>query len=196
MKVARYSELNDPFELMASDLSNKDIRRAVNNLKNTFNNKRGLLCFSKSWHNPVIWSHYANKHKGIALGFDIKEEYVAPIKYRKSRLPVKFKKNNLSGGLDSSFVHDLLHTKYIHWKYENEIRLHVDLTTCKSVKDLYFTSFEKVGLELKEVILGHSCSTTLSNTKNIVRKKYKNINIFKARLAFTKYEVVINKKQL
>ena len=25
----------------------------------------GMLCFSKGWHNPVQWSHYTDKHKGI-----------------------------------------------------------------------------------------------------------------------------------
>jgi len=32
--------------------------------------KLGLLCFSRNWHNPVLWSHYADKHRGICPGFD------------------------------------------------------------------------------------------------------------------------------
>ena len=190
MKIARYGDLNDPFELMASDLSNKDIRRAVGVLKKQFHKNRGLLCFSKSWHNPVIWSHYADKHHGIALGFDVQDEFVAPIKYRASRLPVKFKKNNEQGGLDSVFVNNLLYTKYKHWKYEEEVRLHVNLDECEPENGLYFTSFEDVGIELKEVILGHSCKTTLQSIRELVKGKYNNINIFKARLAFRSFRVV------
>lgn len=196
MKVARYEDLNDPFELMASELSDKDIRRAVSTLKSHFNNNRGLLCFSKFWGNPVIWSHYADKHHGMALGFDVQDDYVAPIKYRANRLPVKFKKKNKRGGLDSDFVYDLLHTKYKHWKYEDEIRLHVDLNKCDTENGLQFTSFEDVGLELKEVILGHSCNSKLARTRKLVNSTYKNIKVFKARLAFRRFAVVPNRRTL
>lgn len=194
MKIARYDDLNDPFELMASDLSNKEMRRAVGVLKNHFHKNRGLLCFSKSWHNPVIWSHYADKHHGIALGFDVHDEFVAPIKYRTSRLPVKFKKNHNEGKLDSVFVNNLLYTKYKHWKYEEEVRLHVNLNECEPEGGLYFTSFKDVGIELKEVILGHSCETTLQSIRKLVKDKYSNINTFKARLAFRSFRVVSDQR--
>ena len=55
---------------------------------------------------------------------------------------------------------------------------------------MYFTSFEDVGIELKEVILGHSCETTLQSIRKLVKGKYNNINIFKARLAFRSFRVV------
>ena len=192
MKVARYSDLNDPFELMAAELSNKELRRAVSTLKNEFHKNRGLLCFSKSWHNPVLWSHYADKHRGVALGFDVNDEYVANIKYSDNRLLVKFKNGQQRNELDSNFVNDLICTKYQHWDYEEEVRLHIDIKDSQNEGGLIFTEFEDVGIELKEVILGHSCEVTIDKIRKLVSVNYDNIEVIKARLAFRDFTVVID----
>lgn len=91
LKIARFRDLNDPFELQASDLSDSRFRDAARGLKNEFHESRGILCFSRGWYNPVLWSHYADKHRGICLGFDILEKYGQPVRYSRSRLPVKLK---------------------------------------------------------------------------------------------------------
>ena len=36
-------------------------------------NNHGVTCFSRKKDNILMWSHYANDHKGICLGFDIDE---------------------------------------------------------------------------------------------------------------------------
>jgi hypothetical protein len=42
-----------------------------------------MLCFSRDWHNPVQWSHYADKHRGICLGFDVPDSLLVPVQYTK-----------------------------------------------------------------------------------------------------------------
>ena len=37
------------------------------------NSKRGITCFSRDNANILMWSHYANNHSGVCLGFDINE---------------------------------------------------------------------------------------------------------------------------
>ena len=37
------------------------------------NSKSGVTCFSEERDNIIMWSHYANSHKGICLGFDLTE---------------------------------------------------------------------------------------------------------------------------
>jgi len=189
IKVARYADLNDPFELMAANLRNKIFRRAVATLKKEFNKNKGLLCFTKNWENPVIWSHYADKHRGTALGFDIQDDYISLIKYSKTRLPVKFKDDKQQNELDSGFVNDLLYTKYEHWKYEEEVRLHVDLNSCEEDCGLYFTRFVDVGLELREVILGHSCVFPIEKMRKL-------INVIKGRLAFGDFKITPDQRSV
>ena len=68
LKIARIMEINDPFEFLGVDLSDRDFRRAMKETKEDLSKSNGLLCFSKNWKNPVLWGHYADKHRGIALG--------------------------------------------------------------------------------------------------------------------------------
>lgn len=49
----------------------------------------GILCFSKNWNNPVQWAHYADKHKGFCLGFDVPDEHPTKVTYRDTPLPAE-----------------------------------------------------------------------------------------------------------
>ena len=93
MKIARFGDLNDPFELLAVNVGGrKNLRKVLRNWKATLNDKRGLLCFSKKWENPVLWSHYAASHTGFCLGFDLNDNRVAvtEVKYSRKRIQVEF----------------------------------------------------------------------------------------------------------
>lgn len=81
VKVSRFSDLNDPFELLAVDLGDKDHRKAFRTTKDKINADKGLICLSESWSNPLLWGHYAEKHTGIALGFEIPEKLLNPVIY-------------------------------------------------------------------------------------------------------------------
>jgi hypothetical protein len=65
VKVARFSDLNDPFELLSIDRSKVKNRRALRKRTRKINDETGLLCFSKSWGTPVLWGHYAERHAGM-----------------------------------------------------------------------------------------------------------------------------------
>ncbi len=42
-----------------------------------FMDQCGVFCVSKSSLNELMWSHYADNHKGLCLGFEVKEENIA-----------------------------------------------------------------------------------------------------------------------
>ena len=90
LKIARINELNDPFELLAADLLDKRDRQAFVKFKNQINEKFGIVCFSGSWESPLLWGHYADKHKGIALGFDVVDEKLNEVNYTTMRPKVEF----------------------------------------------------------------------------------------------------------
>src|SRR5882757_7920951 len=89
LKIARIDELNDPFELWSIAQSNPQVRRALQNTKNNLAERFGMLCLSLSWNNPLLWSHYANRHRGVALGFDISEEKLKKVCYVEKRPVLK-----------------------------------------------------------------------------------------------------------
>src|SRR5258706_10147132 len=127
MRVSRIRDLNDPFELLAAKLDEKQYRDGLRNWRTAFNETNGLLCFSKKWENPVLWSHYAVKHRGICLGFDLSDDLAEEMRYIPDRLPIRFVDDDPQKGLEESFVRDLLRTKFLHWQYEEEVRVFLRL---------------------------------------------------------------------
>src|SRR6185437_3975601 len=86
LKISEIQDLNDPFELLPFKLSNKDLRDALHKTKEQISSNRGMLCFSKTWSNPVLWSHYADKHRGLCLGFAVPDNFSMPVRYTAKRL--------------------------------------------------------------------------------------------------------------
>jgi hypothetical protein len=81
LKISTLDSLNDPFEVLPFDLSNVEHRIALEGTKDGMNQKTGLLCFCKHWHNPLMWAHYADRHRGICLGFEIAEDRQGEVRY-------------------------------------------------------------------------------------------------------------------
>lgn len=81
----------------------------------------GVLCFSKKCDNILMWSHYADKHKGIVLGFDTSKEPL--IHARAVEYPVdnELYKFSIENPFDKSLVESLFR-KAKDWEYEAEVR--------------------------------------------------------------------------
>lgn len=192
MKISRFFDLNDPFELLGADLRNKQHRRAFLRSKNQIQENTGLLCFSRSWDNPVLWSHYAEKHRGVCLGFDVSDHLLSDVIYTDK--PMKMATDGKSSLLELSenFVDALLRTKYVDWKYEDERRVFVRLDHETHESGLYFYPFSS-DLVLREVILGPRCALPIKNIRKLVANFEPQIYVIKSRLAFTKFKVVKNR---
>jgi hypothetical protein len=90
LKISSIDGLNDPFEFLAPDLSDRETRHAFTYHKNEFSRNKGILCFSRDWKNPVLWSHYAESHQGLCLGFSFTAELV-PIHYSATRVQLNIR---------------------------------------------------------------------------------------------------------
>ena len=177
IKVARVSDLNDPFELMAPNFRDPGVKRRVMEFRERFDKENGLVCFSCDWTSPLLWSHYGAKHRGMCLGFQVK---------RSSRCRfVSYVNQRLSDvGADANgdeLREQLLCTKYSQWLYEDEARLFVDLGEVEREEPLYFYRFNEE-LQLREVILGSYCAEPLSTVRELVSMKYPRALTYKAAL--------------
>lgn len=112
LKIARINDLNDPFEFARISFGDKKLRDAFKKMKLEMHEQRGLLCFSTKWKNPVMWSHYADKHRGLCLGFDVADESLAPVSYSGKRLAVEVEQLKSPRDLSVDYVTKLLFTKY------------------------------------------------------------------------------------
>src|SRR5450830_46490 len=192
IKISRFEELNDPFELLGIDIANKTHRAAFCATKNEINKTQGLICLSKTWSSPLMWGHYAEKHTGIGLGFDIPDHLLAPVIYRKLLLKMEIDPKTKEHKPTEKFVEQLLRTKFFDWKYENEMRLFVNLDHNTVESGKYFYSFSK-DFVLREVILGPHCELPIEGIRDIVGDFQPQVVVLKSRIAFTRYEVLENK---
>lgn len=188
LKIARIDQLNDPFEFFAAELSDRERRWAFKKTKADLSESNGILCFSKSWQNPVQWSHYADQHKGICMEFEIPNKHLMKVKYKNNRI-------SCSHDIDEAMMRSLLTTKFAHWQYEEEYRAFVKLEPEMAENGLYFLGFSE-NLILKRVIVGSESSLTRTLVLGALGKAASKVEVFKARPAFKSFKIVRNKNEL
>ena len=191
IKIARFEDLNDPFELLGADLGQERFHPALRAMRKDINARRGLVCFSKAWSNPLLWGHYADKHTGICLGFDVRKEDLAPVIYAKALLRIEADEKG-APILSDEIVNKLQRTKYFDWRYEREMRLFVDLNRKSDESGNYFLPFS-FRLELREVILGPRCELDISAVRTLVAGFHPSVEVLKARLALTNFRVLVDR---
>ncbi|MBF9235009.1 DUF2971 domain-containing protein [Microvirga alba] len=189
LKVSIINELNDPFEFLAVDAVYPEHRRAFRQAKKRLSRAYGMLCFSRKWQNPVQWSHYADRHRGLCLGFDVPDIYLEPISYLSERVIFEPKMLTHSGDIAESYVVKLLTTKFKHWSYENEMRSFIELNNPDKKSGLYFTPFSE-DIVLKKVIVGARSSIKRHVLNEALGSIASEVSVFKARLAYHSFNVV------
>jgi hypothetical protein len=192
IKISRFSELNDPFELLAVDLSDREHRAAIRAKKEELNNNRGLICFSKSWSNPLIWGHYAERHTGICLSFDVHDQRLAEVFYAENPMKISVDPETNRPRLTERVINRLLLTKFSDWQYEDEMRLVVDLGEKTVESGCYFYSFSDK-LILREVVLGPRCEIPIEGVRKLVATFDHPVQVLKSRIAFSSFRVIKNR---
>jgi hypothetical protein len=119
LKISRWKSLNDPFEMLALNIRDREIRAAMNAVLDKADGDSGLICYSTDWRNPVQWAHYAASHTGICLGLDVPPHLVRKIRYRSKRIPDQALIDAVQRE-DQDAIADIMFTKYAHWKYEKQ----------------------------------------------------------------------------
>jgi hypothetical protein len=193
LKIATIADLNDPFELLPSS-TDQTVRARFNVWRDRFDQRFGMICFSRKWTNPVQWSHYAAKHTGICLGFDIPAKMLLKVSYTKKRLTPRVHVIEGEAPENQKEMFRVLTTKYLHWHYESEMRLFLGLNDKDPDNGLYFADFAD-RLVLKQVIVGHLSKVTRTDVRDALGDIANGVEAFKARLAFKTYTVTKQRKE-
>jgi hypothetical protein len=186
IKISEIDQLNDPFELWCVYQKDKQLRITLRGFKKEMSAHYGMLCFSRHWHNPVLWSHYADKHRGICLGFEIDEQALQAISYLAERPTLRIPPN-----LEDA--KQLLFSKYRGWKYEEEWRGWIRIDERDAATGFYFYPFDGI-VQLSEVIAGPLCNIPRTRIDEALKDYTDKISVIKARLAFKTFRVVKNRK--
>lgn len=193
IKIARISDLNDPFELLAIDRADTKLRIGFRKLKNDLNNNTGLVCFAKKWSNPLMWGHYAEKHTGICLGFDVPDNLLQPVIYARTPRKISIEESTGKQKFSDDDIGRLMRTKFYDWKYENEFRMFINLKNLQIESGMYFYSFNSQ-LLLREVILGPRCEIPIDRVRAMVKPFSPSVSVIKSRIANSSFRVIKSMK--
>lgn len=157
---SEYSKMNDPFECLA-DLKRSFTKEEIERFKNTLfesgeskyeklafldetqtnefiNDLRkkpleqyAFCSFSEDPNNILMWTHYANNHSGIVIGFEFPElegnNNLQKVNYENELKPIDLEYYaKFMVGYNDEYLNEILSdysTKSTHWKYEKEWRL-------------------------------------------------------------------------
>jgi len=187
LKIAEIKDLNDPFDLRAPKLTDSQARQRWENWRDDMGRKFGMLCFSPHWKNAVMWSHYADRHRGICLGFDVADEIAEVVNYSERRPAI-----DLSREPEESDIKPLLFLKGPDWRYEEEYRVWTSLEDRDPTHCVYFIPFDN-RLVLRQVIVGPLCPVSKAELQPLVLGMKPAVSLVKARLAFRSFKVVTQK---
>lgn len=159
--------------------------------------KYGISCFSSNPIESLMWAHYANKHSGVCLIYDM-EKLVSNLKEADN----EFKVTTIQYGLMPTitlfeqnkkieFESDLpiISAKNLNWKYENVIRFYF-----KNYGIFRGDSFFVGNSSLRGIIYGYQISEDDKDAISIIVRndnKYQNVKEYNEVINFSTGEIFI-----
>ena len=128
LRATPRNELNDPFEFvpprefyeMAINCTKpgEDLewikRISYDQFSKRFYPFEGVICFTETRSNLLMWSHYAQKHTGLVIEFDSSNDFFKDLKHVRYD---NIKPNNITN------LNELFFIKSDEWIYEKEHRI-------------------------------------------------------------------------
>ena len=198
-KVGRVLDFNDPFEWRFG-LNNirKDseehaeifVQLACKKLHELF----GVICFSGTLKDPVLWSHYADRHRGIVIEVDhyIDPQRIIEVKYTNERPTLDASQLGNPDYFPSVWrekITQLIGRKSPGWSYEQEWRSIIELKQCEARNGFYFTPIPPDFV--KRIILGSESKLGLGYIQQVLeQRRVKNVSVTKARKSIDTFEIL------
>jgi len=192
LKVSTLSDMNDPYEWLVCAVDNAGVvvchsAFCKQTIQDKFADKYGIICLSQSNSSPVLWAHYADKHRGVALELELPDSgSIEKVVYGHRRATWNLDQERQSRRQFASVIR----TKYIEWQYEAEYRHIVPLSGCIVEDGLFFVGLSKN--YLKRIILGVNCELEEHQVRQLLDMNgYESTSIATAVFNETAYEMNI-----
>lgn len=172
-------------------------------LQKTANSFIGALSLSEICDHELMWSHYAEEHKGVVVGFDSSHPFFNRQKSVDDELrhprKIEYRDRPPVINLMKTTGAELFFVKSSRWEYEAEWRMLLPLSEATKIikKDPYAIHLFKFPAQsVKKIILG---ARTTDRNKSIVREilaehEYSHIELYQAQLERSSYGILINKE--
>lgn len=176
--------------MMAATQHGGKIQRSVSSIRQT----TGVYCFAGNAKSVLMWSHYADKHRGVCLQFDTSRDFpvlsraVRVIQVKGENLPTV---NYIVGFMDQ--IEGMLLSKHEGWEYEQERRI-----------ILYRQSGCYLDIRpdcLRSIIFGlHATEASIDWIGGLLADRaaarFPRLSVFQAYAHPTKYKLVFRRREL
>lgn len=173
----------------ARNMKRKRYFQTPSSVSESFRHKIGVFCLSSDNSNILMWSHYAEKHKGVCLEFsnNINDKifcYSLPVQYKDKYTTHSFLKIG-----KKNILHDLILTKAKDWSYEKEWRI-------VSIKGSHLEGPGKYKFNpelLTKIIFGCKADDYfIKRITELNEKRKKPVELWKAKCILNDYKVEIH----
>jgi len=166
-----------------------------------FGQRFGIFCLSENCTNPLMWSHYADSHKGLVLGIDTdilcgSHRELMQVKYSSQRAPLNHRFNRDPEHYKKLLI-ALITTKSLQWSYEQEYRILFKLEECSQSRiqnenPIYLYSIDPKAIT--RVVLGSRVSrqTATFVAKELRKPHFGHVIIDQAMLHKDEFEVELH----
>jgi len=120
-----FIKLKDFLKQELKTFLNRQMVITIEKFKKEYVQKRGISCFSEKVDDLLMWSYYADGHKGFCLEYNTEYEpfqNVFKVNYVKSIPKVDLSELLINQDKKSGFVEKFLGTKFVNWSHEKEWR--------------------------------------------------------------------------
>jgi len=172
-------------------------------LQTTANSLLGALSLSEVCDHELMWSHYAEEHKGFVVGFESSHSFFNQQKSSSDELrhlrKIEYRDRPPVINLMNTNATELFFVKSKKWDYESEWRMVLPLSDATKVveKNPYAIHLFKFPAEsVKKIIIG---ARTSDNNRSVIRsliteKELSHIELYGAHLDSSSYGIIINKE--
>ena len=204
IRISSFARCNDPFELAAFNMrkgvhyeERRRFRECIRKWQLRQDNNYGLICFSKTWRSPLMWSHYAQDHTGLCLELTMDREKIRQadhvlldVQYTPTRIHQDSAPSDLDRVKSVRQLQNLCATKFSRWSYEKEVRLLIDLRDPRIVVRRGMR-FMPIGgcMELKRIFMGARSEHYLECIEDALGTR--RIPVLPTRPAFSRFEIVL-----
>ena len=176
LKVSQFGQLNDIYDsrpkIIYDGSSHPDKNQGFEEeLTSKIALRFGINCYCRTATNLLVWSHYGDSHRGVALGFELDEgiansselglriirEVIYPPENARAEVIYQSDIAPLTiGDQLLAILQKGYSVKGVDWSYEYEYREFLLLRECVPSGTLYFSPFRPGSL--RQVILGERCT--------------------------------------
>ena len=198
LNTENYSE--ETYNALETKFKDETINKVIDIKDNSL-----LSCFSKTYDSILMWSHYADKHKGICIEFERPEKDFYDVNYSKKRTMFNLEEitkrylgyqlaNEKVDLSDKKFTDHILKpfkTKSLERKYEKEVRCILSAKsegiTYNEEKDIYLY---KMPTDITKVYLGCKIDKNSDDYKKLVEFCKDKIEIIELSQSDTEFKLV------